>query len=183
MTDTATKVVQVTTTYLELPSREAFRPAVSADPDLLVLPAREPLPAFYRFLYDAVGRDYAWFDRLDWSDERLLAHLARPSVTLLVLYANGTPAGYIELDAAPDDPEEGGAEIVYFGLIPHFHGRGLGKHLLSSGVAHAFDAGAERVWLHTCTLDGPHALANYQGRGFIPYKTTQHEETIPAPQG
>jgi len=178
-----TITVAVTTTYLHLPSREAFRPAVSADPDLLALPAREPLPAFYRFLYSAVGKDYAWLDRLEWSDERLLAYLARPSVTLLVLYAKDTPAGYIELDAVPDDPEEKGTEVVYFGLIPHFHGRGLGKHLLSVGVAHAFDAGAGRVWLHTCTLDGPHALANYQGRGFVPYATEQHEETIPAPHG
>jgi len=178
-----TITVQVTTTYLQLPSREAFRPAVSADPELLVLPAREPLVAFYRFLYSAVGGDYAWLDRLDWSDERLLTYLSRPSVTLLVLYLRGTPAGYIELDAASEEEGEVGTEIVYFGLIPHFHGRGLGKHLLSVGVAHAFDAGAARVWLHTCTLDGPHALANYQGRGFSPYKTTQHEETIPAPPG
>jgi ribosomal protein S18 acetylase RimI-like enzyme len=178
-----TITVSVTTTYLHLPSREAFRPAPYDDPDLLVMPAREPLVAFYRFLYAAVGRDYAWLDRLDWSDERLLAHLSRPSVTLLVLYVRGTPAGYIELDAALDDPKEQGTEVVYFGLIPHFHGRGLGKHLLSVGVAHAFAAGAERVWLHTCTLDGPHALANYRGRGFIPYKTTVHEEAIPVPQG
>ena len=178
-----TIAVSVTTTYLELPSYEAFRPAVSTAPDLLLLEAHEPLVPFYRFLYDAVGRDYAWLDRLDWSDERLLAHLSRPSVTLLVLYANGTPAGYIELDAAPDEAGETGTEVVYFGLIPHFHGRGLGKHLLSVGVARAFDAGAPRVWLHTCTLDGPHALANYQARGFVPYKTTRHEETIPAPQG
>lgn len=182
MSDLETRTVSVTTTYLELPSREAFRPAVSADPELLVLPAREPLPAFYRFLYDAVGRNYAWLDRLDWSDERLLAHLSRPSVTLLVLYVRGTPAGYIELDAAPEDATETGTEVVYFGLLPHFHGRGLGKHLLSVGVAHAFDAGAARVWLHTCTLDGVHALANYRGRGFSPYKTTRHEETIPVPQ-
>ncbi len=183
MSAAPTITVQVTTTYLQLPSREAFRPAVSADPELLVLPARAPLVAFYRFLYGTVGGDYAWLDRLDWSDERLLAYLSRPSVTLLVLYVRGTPAGYIELDAAPDNPDEWGTEVVYFGLIPHFHGHGLGKHLLSVGVAQAFDAGAARVWLHTCTLDGPHALANYQGRGFSPYKTTQHEETIPAPPG
>jgi ribosomal protein S18 acetylase RimI-like enzyme len=175
--------VDVTTTYLHLPSREQFRPTFSTDHDLLLLPSREPLVPFYRFLYDAVGRDYAWLDRLAWSDERLLAYLSRSSVALLVLYARGTPAGYIELDAAPEEAGEAGTEIVYFGLIPHFYGRGLGKHLLSVGVAHAFAAGAARVWLHTCTLDGPHALANYRGRGFVPYKMTRHEETIPAPQG
>jgi hypothetical protein len=25
------------------------------------------------------------------------------------------------------------------------------------------------VWLHTCSLDGPHALANYRARGFEVY--------------
>ncbi len=177
------RTVDVTTTYLQLNSRAELRAAPLDDPDLLLLPAREPLVPFYRFLYDAVGRDYAWIDRLDWSDERLLAYLSRPSVTLLVLYVRGTPAGYIELDAAPEEEGESGTEIVYFGLIPHFHGRGLGKHLLSVGVAHAFDADAARVWLHTSSLAGPHALANYRGRGFNPYKATRHRETIPTPQG
>jgi ribosomal protein S18 acetylase RimI-like enzyme len=171
-------LVTVTTTYLHLPSREHFRPALLDDPDLLVLEAREPLPEFYRFLYDAVGRSYTWIDRLPWSDEQLRAYLSRPSVTLLPLYVRGTPAGYIELEAAPEQDEGPGTEIMYFGLIPAFHGRGLGKYLLSVGVARAFDDGASRVWVNTCSLDGPYALANYQARGFIPYKTTTHEQLV-----
>ncbi len=165
----------VTTTFLELPSRTAFRPALLDDPDLLILEAREPLPGFYRFLYDAVGRDYAWTDRLAWSDAELLRYLQSPGMTLLVLYSRGTPAGYIELNASAAEP---GTEIVYFGLIPAFHGRGWGKHLLSAGVQRAYDDGAERVWLHTCTLDGPHALANYHARGFVAYKSTTHEQVM-----
>lgn len=168
-------MMNVTTTYLELPSRAAFRPALLNDPNLLILEAREPLPAFYRFLYDAVGRDYAWTDRLGWSDTELLSYLQSPGVTLLVLYGRGTPAGYIELNVAAEEP---GAEVVYFGLIPAFQGRGWGKHLLSAGVRRAYDDGAERVWLHTCTLDGPYALANYRARGFVPYKTTTHEQVM-----
>lgn len=175
------RIVEVTTTYLHLPTREHFRPALATSSDLLVLEAREPLPAFYRFLYGTVGQDYTWTDRLDWSDERLRAHLARPSVTLLVLYVRGTPAGYVELDSAPEDGDEAGTEIAYFGLFPAFHGRGLGKHLLSMGVVRAFDDGAARVWLHTCTLDGPHALANYRGRGFIPYKAVQEQMLVAQP--
>jgi hypothetical protein len=31
-----------------------------------------------------------------------------------------------------------------------------------------------RVWVHTCTLDHPGALANYQARGFAIYKV-EHE--------
>lgn len=175
-------MVDVTTTYLHLSMREQFRPAFSTDPDLLVLEAHEPLPAFYRFLYATVGQGYTWTARRDWSDERLLAQLSRPSVTLLPLYVRGTPAGYIELDSAPEEVGETGTEIAYFGLFPAFHGRGLGKHLLSVGVARAFDDGAARAWLHTCSLDGPHALANYRGRGFIPYKTTVQQELVPIAQ-
>ena len=175
--NTTDDLVTVATTYLHLPERAAFRPAFSTDPDLLVLEAREALPAFYRFLYGTVGRNFHWTDRLGWSDEQLLAYLGRPEVTLLPLYVRGTPAGYIELDRA-SDPEESGTEIVYFGLFPTFHGRGLGKHLLSVGVQRAFDDGAARVWLHTCSLDGPHALANYQARGFVLYKTETHQERI-----
>ena len=32
-----------------------------------------------------------------------------------------------------------------------------------------------RVWLHTNTLDGPNALANYEARGLRPYKTENEE--------
>lgn len=170
-----TKIVPVTTTYLHIPARAQFRPALIADPDLLILEAREPFVAFYRFLYDAVGREYAWIDRLLWSDAQFREYLARPTTTVLVLYFRGIPVGYIELDAA----EGPTTEIAYFGLMPTVHGRGFGKHLLSVGVRRAFDDGAERVWLHTCTLDGPHAIANYMARGFIPYKTTTQDEPVP----
>jgi ribosomal protein S18 acetylase RimI-like enzyme len=168
--------VTVTTTYLHLPSHAHFRPSMSDAPDRLILEAREPLVAFARFLYTVVGRDYYWIDRHAWPDATWHDYLAHPSVTQLVLYLRGTPAGYIELNAAAEEPE---TEIAYFGIIPTFQGRGLGKHLLSHGVQHAFDAGAERVWLHTCTLDGPHALANYQARGFLSYRTTTHDQAIP----
>jgi ribosomal protein S18 acetylase RimI-like enzyme len=175
MPSLSSQVVTVTTTYLEIPSRAAFRPAILGGSDLLLLEAREALPAFYRFLYDAVGHDYAWTERLHWSDAELQTYLDRPTVTLLVLYYHGTPAGYVELDSASSEP---GTQVVYFGIIPAFHGRGFGKHLLSAGVQHAFDNGAERVWLHTCTLDGPYALANYRARGFVEYKTTTHQQVI-----
>jgi len=169
-------VVTVTTTYLELRDRAAFRPALSAAPGLQLIEAQEPLPEFYRFLYGTAGRDHFWIDRHSWSDDQLRAYLAQPNITVLVLYVRGTPAGYIELNSASHEP---GTEVAYFGLFPLFHGRGLGKHLLALGVQRAYHDGAARVWLHTCTLDGPHALANYQARGFVAYKTTTHEQELP----
>jgi ribosomal protein S18 acetylase RimI-like enzyme len=168
-------MIPVTTTYLHIPTPADFRPAYVDDPDLLVLEAREPSVPFYCFLYDAVGRDWVWIDRINWTDAQHLEYLARPTTTLLVLYYRGTPAGYIELDAAAEDE----TEIAYFGLMRFVHGRGFGKHLLSVGVQRAFADGARRVWLHTCTLDGPHAIANYIARGFAPYKTTTQDEPVP----
>jgi GNAT superfamily N-acetyltransferase len=59
-------------------------------------------------------------------------------------------------------------------LAPGFIGKGLGKWLLTRAVQEAWVLGATRVWLHTCTLDHPSALANYQARGFAPYLTEQY---------
>lgn len=157
--------MEVTRTYLEMRA-----------PSQLV-PSPEPVgariervmscpPSFYRYLYSEVGRDFHWVDRLSWMDEEIQAHLAQPSVALWVLWVTGAPAGWFELKRHDD----GSVEIAYFGILPAFRRRGLGKHLLTAAVDEAWKAGARRVWLHTCTLDDPAALPNYRSRGFTPYK-------------
>lgn len=176
MTTPAGQVVEVTATFLEIPSRSRFRPALAQDLSVTIVESCVPLPAFYRFLYREVGHAYHWTRRLSWSDAEIVAFLSRPSVTLLVLYVSGTPAGYCELNAAGDEP---GTEVSTLGLIGHFHGRGLGKHLLSAGVQRAFDDGAERIWVLTTSLDSPHALPNYRARGFTPYKSMTYQKEIP----
>lgn len=172
----------VTTWSLEQTDAADLLPAAAPDPlaGFTVARAEVPSPAFSRFLYTAVGSDVSWTDRLDWPAERWSAHLERPGVETWVGYERGTPAGYVELEAQPD----GQVEIVYFGLVPAARGRRLGGHLLSFGTERAWDlagrwAGREairRVWVHTCSLDGPHALANYRARGFRLF----HTGTAPA---
>jgi len=154
--------------YLEMTSLAAFRPAYSSDPNLAVIQAHIPLVPFYRFLYQTVGEPWIWLDRNGWTDEQLHATLAAANTSVYVLYVSGTPAGYIELDTQPE-----ATEIAYFGLIPAFFGRGYGKHLLSFGVQRAWEAGAKRVWVHTCNLDGENALPNYEKRGFQIYKVEE----------
>jgi GNAT superfamily N-acetyltransferase len=101
-------------------------------------------------------------------------------VTLHLLSVAGAPAGYFELERHPDDS----VEIAYFGLLPEFLGRGLGKHLLSRATEAAWALGPKRVWLHTCTLDDVAALPNYLARGFRPFKTETYEtEMERAPAG
>jgi GNAT superfamily N-acetyltransferase len=172
----------VTTWSLEQTSPSELRPA-AAPADVRIVRAEVPSPEFSRFLYTAVGRDVRWTDRLSLTYAQWQEYLDRPGVETWVAYERGTPAGYLELAA-----QDGGAvEIVYFGLIPAFRGRRIGGHLLSYGVARAWDLAerrpglkpTERVWLHTCTKDGEHARANYLRRGFTLFdtKTTEEPET------
>ena len=89
-------------------------------------------------------------------------HVERLEIEIWVAYVNNEPAGYFELEAQPN----GNIKILYFGLMPEFIGKGLGAFLLSATVDRAWKMGASRVWVHTCTLDHPAALGNYQSRGF-----------------
>lgn len=179
----------VTTWSMEQTSPADLRPVPVPDASsgVRIERAEVPSPEFSRFLYTAVGGDHTWTDRLPWTYERWLAHLERPGVETWVAYEHGTPAGYVELDPQP----EGTVEIVYFGLMERFQGRRIGGHLLSFGTARAWDLAerwperepTKRVWLHTCSKDGPHALANYERRGFRVFETKTEDEPDTPPPG
>lgn len=169
--------IDVTRTYLELREPAALRPARLDDPRVRVERA-DPCPThFYRYLYGEVGRSHHWVDRLAWSDAQLRAHLDSASIGVWVMYRGGAPAGWFELARQADES----VEVAYFGLIPEFIGRGLGKHLLTVAAETAWSLGARRVWLHTCTLDGPAALPNYLNRGFTPFRTERYTVTRDTP--
>lgn len=101
------------------------------------------------------------------SDEQLAAIIQDAAVEVYVLYVSGVPAGYAELDRRqfPD------IELAYFGIIPEFIGQKLGPYLLRWSIDKAFSYSPRRLWLHTCTLDHPIALATYQRAGFRIYRT------------
>ncbi|MFE6485005.1 GNAT family N-acetyltransferase [Streptomyces sp. NPDC057757] len=177
----------VTTWSLEQTAPADLLPASPPAGDVRIVRAEVPSPEFSRFLYASVGGDILWTDRLAWSYERWREVLEKPGVETWVAYDRGTPAGYIELD--PQD--DGVVEIAYFGLIPAFRGRRIGGHLLSYGVARAWDlagrlpgrAETKRVWLHTCSKDGEHAMDNYLRRGFRLFDTKVAEEPEVAAPG
>ena len=158
-------------TYLELTSRDALRPVALRTADAAFVRCAPCTAARYRALYAAVGGAWHWHDRLAWSDERLAAYLALAAVTVWELRVGDELAGYFELHRG----EDGAVEIVYFGLVERFFGRGLGGAMLTRAVEEAWALGATRVWLHTCTLDSPRALPNYLARGFQPYKEERYE--------
>ena len=176
----------VTTTYLEQSAPTDLRPATMPDEPGRVVRVGEVSPAFCRFLYAAVGGDWFWLQRLTWTYDEWVAWLSRPGCETWVLWQHGTPAGYIELDAQPGATSTQ-VEIAYFGLLPRFIGRGLGGRLLTAGIANAWSLRdrwpglppVDRVWVHTCTLDGEHALANYTARGMRVYRTSEQDEALP----
>jgi GNAT superfamily N-acetyltransferase len=154
--------VSVTRTYLEMTAPAELRAVPAPDPAPRLERIEACPPSFFRYLYTEVGRPWHWVDRLGWTDEQVRRHLADPSVSLWLLSWRGSPAGYYELKRDDD----ASCEIAYFGLLPEFTGRGWGKYLLTRAVETAWESGAARVWLHTCTLDHPAALPNYLQRGF-----------------
>ena len=167
--------VQVVRTYLEMSAQSELRPAPSIGDHARVERVHACPASFFRYLYATVGAAYHWVDRLGWSDDDIHRYLATPGVTLWVLYVADAPAGYFELKR----DEDGGVEIAYFGLLPEFIGRGLGKFMLTEAVRHAWSGGARRVWLHTCTLDGAAALPNYRARGFKEWKQEVYTVELP----
>ncbi len=168
---TTPTVPTLVTWYLEMSRRGEFIPSFVRMPEAVVKNLNPIDPDFYRTLYKGVGENYTWRDRLEMNDEELTAVLARADIH--VLYIGEEWVGYVELIKS-----RATVSVEYFGLREEYQGRGLGKHLLSYGLARAWDMGAERIIVHTCNLDGTYALDNYKKRGFKVVRET--EEPMPS---
>ena len=162
--------MDVTITYLEMLDPARLRPGVRTVRGLTYELAQSGAASDFRInrqWYCEVGRDWTWTDRLVWSDAKWQAYVTQAGFETWIATLDGVPAGYFELDHQPDS----GPEIASFGLLREFVGSGLGGPMLTAAIKRAWQKQPPRVWLHTCTLDHPHALANYQARGFEIYKT------------
>jgi GNAT superfamily N-acetyltransferase len=63
--------------------------------------------------------------------------------------------------------------------MPDFIGQGLGKYFLQWTIDKAWGYQPRRFWLHTCTLDHPAALPNYQKAGFAIYHEEKFQRELP----
>ena len=155
-----------TVTFLEMTAEPILRVQAPTRLKLMLTRAEQPEIGFYRYLYDAVGGTIHWVDRKRMSDGELGLIIRDERVEIWVAYVNGQPGGYFEIDARQAPAE---VELQYFGLLPVFQGRGLGKWLLAEAIRACWAGKPERVIVQTCTLDGPAALPLYQKLGFVPY--------------
>jgi GNAT superfamily N-acetyltransferase len=161
-------VTSIITTYLEMRSADQLCPKRSADARFHIREKKERDWRFNRDLYVAVGEKWSWNDKRVWTDEQWKKYSLAPELRTFAAYYDDSLAGYYELRG----DNEGGVQIAYFGLLPEFIGRGLGGALLTNAIEEAWrtSPSTTRVWVHTCTLDHPAALGNYEARGMVVYK-------------
>ncbi|WP_376088298.1 GNAT family N-acetyltransferase [Roseomonas sp. CCTCC AB2023176] len=173
MPDTIPVTVEVTFLRMEAPPAD---PAPPLPDGVGVLRLPRPTVGFYRYLYDTVGRDYCWWLRRTVSDGRLGRILADPAVSIHVLYRDGEPAGFYELERRPDRT----INLGYFGLMPHVIGAGLGRPFLRDAVDTAWAERPDGLTVNTCTADHPRAMPNYLAAGFTVTRRVREEWPIPA---
>lgn len=162
-------------TELEMKARPAHREPLPVGHKISLLKTSGMAPSFYRYLYQEVGKPHHWFIRRNLPDSQLASILSSGKAEIWVLYVDGCPAGFFEIDIA-SLPEN--ADIQYFGLLPEYQGRGLAKFMLSEAISAAWDKNPKIVTIQTNTLDSPKALAIYQRAGFSPVGT--YDELIEA---
>jgi GNAT superfamily N-acetyltransferase len=162
--------VEEIVTYLEMTALSELRPSrPAAGVALEHVDGTSPLiqPVQVR-----IGASYAWRSASR-SDGEWAEWLSHPLRRYWFIKYETEIAGITDFELQPG----GEVEITTFGLLPEYVGRGLGGYALTLAIREAWGVepvGAEsvwRIWLHTSTLDHPNALANYERRGFRPFRT------------
>ena len=121
-----------------------------------------------KFFYKQIGKKHRWVDRLIWNENQWIRYINNSNVSTYTLQDNNNLAGYFEQIF---DQKKLECEIAYFGILQDYVGKRLGGYLLSQAIKKSFAVGANRVWVHTCSLDHKHALKNYLSRGMKIFKS------------
>ena len=135
-------------------------------PRLGLLRLREVPLAFYRFLFDGVGRGHHWRMLAPGeTSEALEQRLNGSGREVHVLYVGGAPAGFFELSLERLASDRM-VTIECFGLMDYARGRGLSRWFLHEAIRAAWEKEPALVRLWTNSLDSPIALRLYQEAGF-----------------
>jgi GNAT superfamily N-acetyltransferase len=163
--------VKETVTYVELTALNQLIPAAPVR-GLALEPVDRDSP-FIPGILARIGAAHNWRSASRTEQEWVAWFAEHPDRMFWLLSFQGEPAGMVTYDLHPGNE----AEIVTFGLLPEFIGKGLGGFALTLAIqqAWALAPSVNRVWLHTSSRDHPHALPNYHRRGFRTFKTEQVE--------
>jgi len=166
------KKLKAHVTHLEMNTAPSRSLPIPTKPRIALIRADNIPVDFYRFIYELVGKKHHWEERRNLSDEMLYAQINHENTEVSILYADGCPAGFFELNKT-EQPES--IEIRYFGLSKNYQGIGLGKWFAYAAVSAAWAHKPNKVNLQTNTLDHPAALRIYQRLGFSPTSTQDVE--------
>ncbi|MBX3581187.1 MAG: GNAT family N-acetyltransferase [Rhizobiaceae bacterium] len=168
--------ISVTVTFLEMQRPPSHYPHPPSNLNIALMKTRDMPLHFYRYLMDRVGRKWHWVNVLRLGDEELEAKIHKPERDIRVLYLDGAPAGFFDINPISADE----TEIAYFGMMEHATGLGLGRWFLGAAIEAAWATDPKQIVVQTCTLDHPAALPLYQKLGFSPVGQ-KREEVLPLP--
>ncbi|WP_299683609.1 GNAT family N-acetyltransferase [uncultured Dokdonia sp.] len=147
--------------YLKMLSRPSiFDSSIEQDSKLFKLDKPVDIND-YLFYYKTIGEKYNWFDRLSLDDSELYKTINSDKSEIYIYSIFDKIAGFAEFIRGSKY-----IEILYFGLLPDFLGKGLGKDFLSKVINRAWNDSPQWVQLNTCELDHPNALPTYKKLGF-----------------
>ena len=159
---------EVERNYLEIHSIRDLNEVVKPNKDY-TLKLSEPINfQLNKFFYKNIGKKHKWTDRLVWTEAQWIHYVSSKEVKTYILKYKNDLAGFFELIFHTNEKE---VEIAYFGLLEEFQNKKLGSYLLSEAIKKSFKIKANRVWVHTCSLDHKNALKNYIARGMKIFKS------------
>ena len=172
----------VTETRLEMRGSSSRMRFAKPAGKILLLHAPTPSASFFRYLYENVGEAWLWWERRAMDDKALEEILLDPLVEFYVLYVDGVPAGFGELDFNQLATSQT-ASLNLLGLMPSYLGKGYGRYLLTWVIDAAWQQSPERLVTTICSLDHPHAAAVLQQHGFVPVEQNQRNMEDPRRSG
>lgn len=168
---TPAEEVSVNIMRLEMTAQSNIAVPLPAGLRLAIMLAENMPVHFYRYLYEKIGKPHHWMLRRMQSDEQVSSVIQAEETRILLLYADGCPAGFAEMQL--NLPEA--VDLLYFGLVPDYQGRGLAKFFFAEVLAAAWAHNPQKLRLETNTLDSPRALQLYQRMGFSPVSTAEEK--------
>ena len=151
--------------YLEINSINELKSKRTLLDDFTLFEAEKNNFDLNKFFYKQIGKKHQWVDRLIWQDKNWIEYVSNKNLKTFILQKNNDFVGYFELLFNKNE-----CEIAYFGILEEFIGNGYGGFLLSEAIRIGFK-NANRIWVHTCSLDHPNAIENYKSRGMKVFKT------------
>ena len=123
-----------------------------------------------KFFYKQIGKDHFWRDRLVWTNKQWLKYSSNPLLDTWILEDNNNNLiGYYEIEK--HDNKE--FELINMGILSEYRSKSFGSLLLNHVLKKSLENNADKVWVHTCSLDHKFALANYLSKGFKVFKKEQ----------